>query len=175
MIQPSEFFKRDEMSEAQKARLIQAVDNSELDYDEVVTMVDNASQFMNGSIVPDRGKLPYEPWEEEFIESFREMQKHIHQIAQAKGWLGPDGKLVRDRNDVMMHIVSELGEIYRSHHDGDPQSSKIPWLKSSEEEWVDVLILAMSATYALGVNAAEGIVAKSRYNMTRPYRHGKCF
>lgn len=109
----------------------------------------------------------------QFQREFRFCQMLVHEIAIEKGfWEGR-------RNDAemiaLMHSeLSEALEVLRKTG-GPIESDAIPGFSELEEELADVIIRIMDFAQGRGLNVAGAIVAKSRYNARREFRHGKEF
>ena len=70
---------------------------------------------------------------------------------------------------------SELSEALESIRHGDPPDDKIPEFKGSVAEMADTIIRIMDLACELKLPLGEAIVAKQRFNETRPFRNGKAF
>lgn len=71
---------------------------------------------------------------------------------------------------ALMH--SELSEVLEAMRYGNPPDDKISGYGSVESELADVVIRIMDYAEASGINVAEAIEAKIKFNKARPYRHG---
>jgi len=69
-------------------------------------------------------------------------------------------------------IHSELSEALEAYRGGNPVSHKIPDFSAAEEELADAVIRIMIHGGARGYRLAEAIIAKIRFNSTRPCKHG---
>ncbi len=74
---------------------------------------------------------------------------------------------------ALMH--SELSECLEAVRHGDPKSEKIPEFSHGEEELADAVIRIMDYAQAKGYHVGAAIIAKAKYNESRPYMHGKKF
>lgn len=96
--------------------------------------------------------------------------------AVAKGFR-PMGRC-DDREAVAVFVsnehseVSELWEAYRAGKLHEPCDKPGLGLTCAEEELADVVIRAMDASRALGVDLGAAVVAKHKYNLSRPRLHG---
>jgi len=118
----------------------------------------------------------------------KELQKKCHDLAIEKGFWIPTGTTgeVRYRNisELLMLIVSELGEACEALRNDDRQEKKcktcgakeVTWRKDTfEDELADVVIRVMDMCEALHINLDWQIEQKLNYNKTRPIKHGKKF
>ena len=101
--------------------------------------------------------------------------KRSNDLAIQKGfWLvNPDGSLVsRNDGEMLMLMVSELGECLEGLRHGNPPSEHIPEFTSEEEELSDCCIRIFDYAQAKNLRLEEAIEAKLQFNETRPYMHG---
>lgn len=104
-----------------------------------------------------------------FVALFRWFQEQVYMNAVDKGWYsGPE----RSDGDFVALIHAEVSEVLESFRDGNPESQKVPPYTEMEEELADVVIRCMDYAQARGLDLGGAIVAKFKYNKTRPYRHG---
>ena len=57
-------------------------------------------------------------------------------------------------------------------HDGRPPGMHIPEFTGAEEEFADVVIRIMDAASVLDLDVVGAIIAKMKFNESRPYKHG---
>jgi NTP pyrophosphatase (non-canonical NTP hydrolase) len=122
--------------------------------------------------------------------NIKEIQKEIHQVNVENGfWDGGD----RNVGEMLMLVVSELGEAIEAHRKGksanlfafdarsidrtesaDFQIDFQECVKDSfEDEVADAVIRIMDMCEGLGIDLERHIDLKLEYNRTRPYKHGK--
>ena len=104
----------------------------------------------------------------EFEKAFNKVAEVVHKMAVTKGWYDRE----RPPLELLMLIVSELGEACEALRDHNPQSEKITEFTQAEEELADAVIRIMDMSQAKGYNIGGAIVAKIAYNSGRENRHG---
>jgi NTP pyrophosphatase (non-canonical NTP hydrolase) len=111
--------------------------------------------------------------------TIKELCKKAHRIAVDKGfWLvTPSGHVAqRNTSELLMLIVSELGEACEALRKNQRQISKVEWYKDTfEDEIADVFIRLGDMCEAMGIDIEWQIKKKMEYNQTRPQKHGKEF
>lgn len=105
---------------------------------------------------------------EAFIREFNEMGESVHFTAVGKGWWD------RDRNDgeLIALIHSKLSKCLEALRHGNPPDDKVPEFSMAEAELAGAVIMIMDIGHARWWRVAEAIVAKARFNETRPAMHG---
>lgn len=119
------------------------------------------ANYTPGSVLPDSDA-------EDFKLYFKVAQNTAHENAQAHGWWEEN----REDGTLVALCHSELSELLEGLRHGNPASDKIPEFSSAEEEAADVIIRLMDMAGKREWRLAEAIVAKMKYNATRPHRHG---
>lgn len=98
-----------------------------------------------------------------------QLSQVIHEHNKVKGfWDEP-------RTDLhcLMLIVTEVAEAGEATRKSYPQSDKIPKFGLFEEELADTVIRIFDLAGAHNMDIGGAIIAKLKYNQTRPYKHGK--
>ena len=110
--------------------------------------------------------------EQGFIGSFNKYARHIRDWADGKGFWDE-----RNRNvgEIIALIHSELSECLESERHGNPPDEHCPEFGNTEIELADCVIRIMDFAAHRGLPLGEAIVAKMKYNHTRPHKHGKKF
>lgn len=111
--------------------------------------------------------------------SFREMEtilhveklkKAIHKTAVEHGWW--EEKEDHNLFIKLMLVVTEIAEAAEAFRADNPMSDHIPEFTTIEEELADVLIRILDIASHFDFDIAGALVAKMKYNESRPYRHG---
>lgn len=121
--------------------------------------------------------------------TIKELIKQSHKTAVEKGFW--EGKTVnikqashkflrgeegdRNNSELLMLMVTELGEACEALRHGNPQSEHIPEFTSVEEELADTVIRLADMCGARGYRLEEALKAKMKFNKGRAYKHGKKF
>jgi len=104
--------------------------------------------------------------------TIKQLQVICHQLATDKGFWEGD----RNMGELLMLIVSELGEALEALRKDKRQIKYNDWKKDTfEDELADVAIRLFDLAESEGINLTWQIKQKLEYNKTRPYKHGKQF
>jgi NTP pyrophosphatase (non-canonical NTP hydrolase) len=109
------------------------------------------------------------PVANDFVGSLRHMAKKINANAVAKGFWEKE----RNDGEMMMLMVSELAEGFEYLRKNNGKSDHIPDFLGIEEEYADVVIRILDTCHARGYRLAEAVIAKMKFNESRPYKHNK--
>jgi len=72
-------------------------------------------------------------------------------------------------------IHSEVSEALEAARHGFPESEKLPDYGNFEEELADACIRIFDLCGKMDLDLGGAIIAKMKYNATRPHKHGKKF
>ena len=107
-----------------------------------------------------------------FVGHFNQQQRVNFSIAKDHGF-EEDTQNFGEKVALMHSELSEALDYFRK--DPATKSDHIPEFTGIEEEFADVIIRVMSTAQYHHLRLAEAIVAKSDFNASRPFKHGKRF
>lgn len=112
---------------------------------------------------------------ESFNEGWRSMSMRVEANVLAHGFRDHQNSGKRNQAELLCLMHSELSEGLEAIRKNIESSDHISTFKGIEEELADVVIRIMDFDREFGLRIAEAIEAKHRFNMTRPFKHGKKF
>lgn len=107
--------------------------------------------------------------------------EQAHEDSRKNGWYDTEDNQPRNAGEMMMLMVSEIGEMMEAWRKRAPggeikPSEKIPEFSLLEEEAADLAIRLGDFCQYHGIRLEDAISAKMGFNRTRGWRHGglKC-
>ncbi len=123
-----------------------------------------------------------------FIAAWNDLAKVANNIAREKGFYS-NLIALSNRRDISLEdynwlqstalqasicrMHSELSEAVEALRHDNPPDSHIPKYSGIEAELADVIIRILDTTAEHRLDVAGAILAKMKYNVKRPYKHGK--
>jgi NTP pyrophosphatase (non-canonical NTP hydrolase) len=109
--------------------------------------------------------------EQHFVESFNEMCGEVNDLARRNGFW--DDSPSTAEKIALCH--SELSEALEADRHKNPPDDKISEFTGMEAELADLVIRTMDLAAQRNLRLGEAIIAKHKFNLTRPYKHGKSY
>ena len=108
------------------------------------------------------------------METINEIADAVHANARAHGFHPPESEIQFMANQCNnLHCeISELWEAWRAGKDSEMCDKDIN-LTCTEEELADLIIRALDISRRLNIDILNAINVKHKYNLTRPFLHGK--
>jgi NTP pyrophosphatase (non-canonical NTP hydrolase) len=106
--------------------------------------------------------------EDLFSRIVNEMSDAARTNAKEHGWGGEE----RNDGEMIALIHSEVSELLKALRADNPQSDKIPEFSNAEEEAADIVIRMMEMCALRGWDLGGAIIAKHKFNISRPHKHG---
>jgi NTP pyrophosphatase (non-canonical NTP hydrolase) len=103
-----------------------------------------------------------------FADAMNFKQQEIHETAKEHGWWDEP----RSFGDCIALMHSELSECLEGFRKGNPADEHCALFSSCEIELADCIIRILDLAGSYGYNIGGALEAKTRYNKSRPYRHG---
>lgn len=107
----------------------------------------------------------------DFVKSFSELQQECYELSNKNGFW--DHSPSAGEKIALMH--SELSEALEALRHNNPPDDKVPEFTAAEVELADAVIRILDFAGKHNYRLAEAILAKHKFNSTRPYKHGKNF
>ena len=109
------------------------------------------------------------------MKSISEWQVEVHKNAKAHGFW----EMPRSIGELLMLVTSELSEaleeIRNGNHVWEVNYTADCKPKGFPIELADAVLRILDLCEYLGLNLEQAMIDKHKYNLTRPYKHGKKF
>ena len=114
------------------------------------------------------------PVESAFLEAWSDFAREVYDTAESKGWHEESsGNLYVEATKLAL-IGVEVSESIQKLREGNPLDEKIQ-MPAVSVELADVIIRVMDLDIDMFYNLGRAVIAKARYNKTRPYKHNRRF
>jgi NTP pyrophosphatase (non-canonical NTP hydrolase) len=113
----------------------------------------------------------------QFVCLFERMSEEINQNARNHGFWEDEENVNKDASTgLRLALVhSEISEALEAVRKGNPPDDKVSEFSSVEAELADAVIRIMDYSKHNKLRLGQAILAKHKFNVGRPYRHGKKF
>lgn len=100
----------------------------------------------------------------------KQFQDYVYNQSVSKGWWGTE------TNDgaICARIHGEVSEVMEALRYDNPKSDHIE-MSACEEEIADVILMCLEFSKFKNWDICKALIEKTKFNATRPYRHGKKF
>lgn len=99
----------------------------------------------------------------------------IYSWTQSKGFYTGEPNEEVNLGEKIALIHSELSEALEALRHGNPPDEHCPEFSSFEIELANALIRVLDTSAQQGLDIGGAVLAKMRFNETRPHKHGKEF
>lgn len=106
----------------------------------------------------------------EFQAALEDFQEYVYAVARSKGRWRPE---VSDITTKLALLHAEVSEVTEAVRRGNRPDEHIPEFKGAEAELADIVIMSLEIAKHFGFNLFGAMVAKAKYNETRPYMNGE--
>ena len=115
-----------------------------------------------------------ESTETDRYKSLNVLRDIVHGVAKEKGWHSFEETEMAYVSRFVANVHGETSELWESARKGTLKQNcdKLCAITAEDEELADILIRVLDYCGRRNIDIAGAVEAKSRFNATRPYRHG---